>query len=148
MNMPHPCPFDLLVDRRWKCEVKVSQPNGTLEWKFNIHRHGQLNEDAVDLYIFRFEGVPTSKKAIHLLLPSPIGITTLAFTLRSLIETAAPRIADFLAFARGEYKRPDATIPALWAKPKKQKGNILKCSICGDSHTDLTGELLCMCEKD
>lgn len=76
-------PFDLRCNGK-RVEVKCAKYcHG--EWVFNIHRKGVLNESEVDVYIFRLEQVPDSKAAIHLILPAPIGITTIKMTLRSLL---------------------------------------------------------------
>jgi hypothetical protein len=86
--------FDILMDGKIKVEVKSSQPgvaSGKRFWNFNIHRNNKVDETEVDIYIFRFEGIPGSKKAIHALFKPPIGKPTLRFTERQLLEGA---IAD------------------------------------------------------
>lgn len=106
-KMPYTSSYDLLVDD-WRCEIKDAKPRvdgaGGKKWFFNIHRHGELKEDC-DVYIFRLEDVPGFKKSVHLLLPAPIGLKSMAFTLRSLIETAAPLVDNFKAFARGQWPK-------------------------------------------
>src|SRR6267142_4778407 len=63
--------FDILMDDKIKIEVKCAAPimkKGVPEWQFNIHRHNKVDEGEVDIYIFRFEGIPGSRKAIHALI--------------------------------------------------------------------------------
>lgn len=87
-KMHYACDFDLLVDRGYKVEVKTAgmqmKCGGVPVWKFNIQRHGALREKC-DFYIFRLEGVPFSKAAIHLLLSAPLGRKTVLISMRSLI---------------------------------------------------------------
>src|ERR1700690_3352708 len=79
-------PFDLLVDG-WRIELKSSEPRGqNVEWNFNIHRHGILNEVNVDFYILRLEKVPGSKAAVHLLFKSPVKTPTIRISFRSVIN--------------------------------------------------------------
>lgn len=81
--------FDVAV--AGKCvEVKVGIPrfNNRSQltcWRFNIHRRGRLSEVGVDAYVLRLESVPGFKAAVHLIVPAPIGRTTLQITLRSLL---------------------------------------------------------------
>ncbi len=43
--------FDLLVDRRIRCEVKAAQPREDPGgWFFNLHRHGKRSTGEVDLF--------------------------------------------------------------------------------------------------
>lgn len=103
--MPYNSSFDLLVDGKWRCEVKTSRPTNRKQhrsWFVNFHRHGKLSE-SVDLYIVRLEEVPEHKYAIHMLIKAPVGIKTMAFSMRSLIETAAPMVKDFRDFSKGQY---------------------------------------------
>ena len=41
----------------------------------------------MDAYIFRLEGLPDSKKPLHLVIPAPLKSLTVGITLRSLITT-------------------------------------------------------------
>lgn len=107
-------PFDLLVDGKWKCDVKVSylstrhaprrsDGTGMLYWLVNFHRHGKLSETC-DFYIVRLEKVPGFQKAVHLLLPSPVKVLTQRYGLRSLIEKGAPFVQNFKRLCAGDRK--------------------------------------------
>jgi hypothetical protein len=102
-RMPYMSPFDLLVDGA-RVEVKTATLKRQ-QWLFNLHRHGKLSE-STDWYILRLEGVPLSKAAIHLLLRAPAGKTTIAVTLRSLLNGQSAWADDFKRFARGEMENP------------------------------------------
>lgn len=102
-------PYDLMVDGL-RVEVKCAAPQkdraDALKWKFNIHRHGVLDEKQTDLYILRIEGLPYSKAAIHMALKAPIGQFTLEVPIRGLFnQNYAAAVADFYALAKGEYGR-------------------------------------------
>ena len=107
--MPYNSPFDLLVDGIWKCDVKCSAALDKIwpTWFFNFHRHNKLNEN-LDAYILRLENVPGHKKAVHLLFRAPTKVKTITFTLRSLIELAAPMVGDFKDFCAGHYQKEKA----------------------------------------
>lgn len=103
--------FDLLIDEKWRCEVKVAYPTKIItdvklvnrtKWFVNFHRHGELKEDC-DFYIVRLEQVPGFKAAIHLVLRSPVRVMTKAFTLRSLLEDGAPMVSDFRKVCAGKW---------------------------------------------
>jgi hypothetical protein len=85
-------PYDYLYEGK-RIELKHSKGTMRLDghtiWKFNIHRHGVLDESQVDFYIFRLENVPEFSYAIHLVIPAPLGSATLEITLRSLITQYA-----------------------------------------------------------
>ncbi|MCI0352845.1 MAG: hypothetical protein L0Z53_25775 [Acidobacteriales bacterium] len=99
--------FDLLVDG-FRCEVKTAEfrnKGHTHGWTFNIHRHGKLSEQT-DYYILRLQSVPYSNDAIHLLLKSPIGVSTVWISMRQLLSGLyAVAVRDFDRFARGEFGR-------------------------------------------
>jgi len=82
---PNDLPYDLLVNGEKRVEVKVCFRRDDGNWKFNIHRHGILDESNVDVYVLRLEGVPDFKAALHLIIPAPLGSMTIAISLRSLI---------------------------------------------------------------
>ena len=85
------CGFDFLMDGKIKVELKTARPSidhGNRVWRFNIHRHNKMTESLVDLYIFRFEGIPYSKKAIHALFYPPLNRKTINFSDRQLLEGA------------------------------------------------------------
>lgn len=99
--------YDLIVDGL-RVEIKCAAPhkNGphALEWKFNIHRHGLLNEQETDLYILRLEDLPFSRHAIHMLFKAPLGQYTIEVPIRGLFnQNYAAAVADFYALAKGEY---------------------------------------------
>lgn len=102
--------FDLLIDQRWRCEVKVAYPaknvahHNAVRWHVNFHRHGKLKEDC-DLYIIRLEEVPGFTAAVHLVMPAPLGIMAKAFTLRTLIENGAPLVENFKRICSGEWQQ-------------------------------------------
>lgn len=81
---PYGCPFDLLVNG-WQCEVKHATPSEEGKWKFNIHRHGELNESFVDFYIFSLDGVPFSKQSVYVLKKAPMGVKTIEMSFRTLM---------------------------------------------------------------
>jgi hypothetical protein len=88
-------PYDLLVDGKLRIEVKTSRPNRAgrdsqnPRWCFNIHRHNQLNESHVDLYVLRFEGIPLCSAAMHAAFRAPLGKATLLFGMKALLEGCA-----------------------------------------------------------
>jgi hypothetical protein len=77
---------DLIANGK-RVEVKCARPDKDGEWTFNLHHHGVLDEGRVDLYVFRVEGLPATKKPLHLIIPAPLKRLTLAMTVRSLILT-------------------------------------------------------------
>lgn len=80
--------YDLLLNGRIRIEVKTGKPRwvkGVPTWCFNIHRHGVLDESAVDFYVLRLEGVPYFRNAIHLLRKAPIGAKSVVVSLGSLL---------------------------------------------------------------
>lgn len=102
--MPYTAPFDLLIDSSLRIEVKTSQMQivkGVPGWRFNIHRHGSVNETKVDKYILRLEGVPYTKAAIHLLVDAPIVTPTIKISLRSLLDRYSPLVTAFNEFCAG-----------------------------------------------
>jgi hypothetical protein len=106
-RMKYACEFDLLVDDIWRVEVKTAKPQKRSgeqsTWKFNLHRHGKLLENT-DWYILRMEDVPFTKRAIHLLLRSPVGKPSITVTLRGLLNGKSIWTSDFKRFAKGEIK--------------------------------------------
>jgi hypothetical protein len=77
-------PFDALVNGK-RVEMKAARfSKGKL--KFNIHRHNVLDESSVDVYILRLDDFPYSRKAVHLVIPAPIGRHTVSITIRSLLS--------------------------------------------------------------
>ena len=85
---------DLLVDGKFKIEVKCAEAQhgkDEVVWKFNIHRHGILNEVS-DYYVFQFLGVPGSKSALYAAFKAPLGVLTLQFSLRKMIRELAPAV--------------------------------------------------------
>lgn len=99
------CPFDLLVDRIHRIEVKTSRARkikGIPTWCFNIHRHGKLSERC-DFYVLRLEGIPYCKYAVHLLLPAPVGRPTIAISFRSLVSgSSAIGVTNFRLLTHGQ----------------------------------------------
>lgn len=76
--------FDIFYGDR-RIEVKASEFNGEC-WRFNIHRHGVINETGIYAYIFRLDNVPGFIPcAIHLVIPAPIRRSTIAISMRSLL---------------------------------------------------------------
>lgn len=101
---PYKHSFDILVDHKWKCEVKTAKPiyvRGSLAWLFNIHRHGVLDEGGVDLYILQLKEIHGSKKPIYLVIKAPLQVSTISFTLHELIKKGAPLVEDFLKLKAG-----------------------------------------------
>lgn len=104
-------PFDLLVDGK-RVEVKAAEPRPDqqhgLKWCFNIHRHGIVSE-LTDYYILRLQSVPFTKASIHLLLKAPLNVSTIAISVRALLnQQYAKEVADFYEFARGLTKEQAA----------------------------------------
>jgi hypothetical protein len=91
-RMPqHYSHYDLLMDHKIRIEVKTSRIKGSkkkLFWGFNIHRHKIVQEREVDFYVFRFEDIPGSNKAIHALFEPPLTKQTIKYTQRQLLEGA------------------------------------------------------------
>ncbi len=106
-RMPYNSDYDLFIDSKWKCEVKSAKPISTRpmngpSWFFNVHRHGVVKENC-HFYVLRLEDVPGHKYAVHLLVRAPVGTKTVCFTLRSLIETAAPMVQEFDNLKKGRF---------------------------------------------
>ena len=99
-------PFDMLVDGRWRVEVKAaqSQRQGTgghqPVWKFNIHRHGKVEETDTDLYILRLENVPFCRYAVYLLFKAPVKAPTITISFRSLLNGRGQHAQAFRHFCR------------------------------------------------
>lgn len=101
---PYISPYDLLVDGKYRIEVKGGDKRAIKVgkyrydgWSFNIHRHGILSEENVDFYILSFAHQLA-------LLKAPLNVKTLAFRDRSLTKGKYQKhLAAFLAFARGEF---------------------------------------------
>jgi hypothetical protein len=96
-------PFDILVDDSKRIEVKTCPSvnlRGRTAWCFNIHRHGTLDENNVDAYILRLEGVPEAKAALHLLVKAPLGVKRVNITLRSLFDRYAQATSDYRRFCK------------------------------------------------
>ncbi len=88
-------PHDIICRKTgMRVEVKSAKLSHGF-WKFNIHRHGKLNESQVDAYILRLNGIPFSKNAIHLILPSPLRRYTINISLRSLLTIYAKYFNEF-----------------------------------------------------
>jgi len=102
--------FDMLIDDTHRIEVKTcpsTRKDG--KWLANIHRHGVLNENGTDAYIFRLEGVPGTTAALHLLMTAPLKKHCLVFSVRSLLYKYPNAALDFLHFAKtGELPRQKA----------------------------------------
>src|SRR5262249_50773732 len=99
--------FDLLVDNKHRVEVKCGLPSaidGLPTWRFNIHRHGVLNEET-DFYILRLERVPYSKRPVHLLFQAPLRVKVVTVSLRSLLMFHSQGVADFYDFAHGKFSK-------------------------------------------
>lgn len=77
-------PFNLLCAGK-RIGVKVSGGRADGSWQFNIHRHGTVREDHVDVYILRLEKVPGFERPIHLVMPAPLGRHCVTVSLRSLL---------------------------------------------------------------
>jgi hypothetical protein len=87
---PWHCPYDLLVETDTRgvfnrVEVKSSDfCQG--RWFFNIHRHNKMTENHVDFYVLRLDKFPYRRKAMHLVIKSPIGKRTIKMTLQGLVS--------------------------------------------------------------
>lgn len=105
-EQPYNAPFDLLVGG-WRIEVKAARlrkvKNGQFLWTFNIHRHGDLDENC-DAYIFRLEGVPHQSNAIYMFFRAPLRVKVFSISMRSLLNSERTGIMDFHRFVRGEFK--------------------------------------------
>lgn len=84
-------PFDCVINGK-RVEIKCAdlgsyiQPgNYSAHWSFNIHRHNKVDESQVDVYVFRLDGVPGFKSAIHLIIPAPLNTKNIHITFRSLM---------------------------------------------------------------
>lgn len=127
--------FDLLVDDIVKVEVKCCRrkknSHGLSEWKFNIHRHGILKEEA-DLYILRLEKIPESKHSLHALFLAPLNRKGVGASIRSLLGDPSwhKAFADFEAFLK--------TKPADMGKWKRNSPQLCRC--CGKTTEGMSYE--------
>lgn len=105
-KMPYSCTFDFLVDG-WRVEFKHGEPQSrasktTPQWKFNIHRHGKLNEQC-DFYVLCLAGAPYSAKPIYLLYRAPVGTTTIRISMTTLMNGDSDHVKEFDEFLVGKY---------------------------------------------
>lgn len=92
--LPYNYKFDSLINRK-RIEIKCGKIQSYGIWKFNIHRHGKLDESSVDFYVIRLEDVPFVRHNwIHMVIPAPIGVSTLAIGMADLIEGKYARYID------------------------------------------------------
>jgi hypothetical protein len=114
-------PFDLLVDGKWKVEVKTASPGKRrkgLQWRFEIMRHGVLNEVA-DFYILRLDQVPYTARAVHCLVIAPVMKTQIAISFRGLLDGDGYMAQAFQHFARtGNLLRTFSEIP--WSEVEQK----------------------------
>jgi hypothetical protein len=82
-------PFDILVNKTLRVEVKTASRCKDGKWRFSIHRAGELKEDC-DCYVFQFLGVPGSKNAVYAMFRSPFGVKTREFTLMGMVKRMGP----------------------------------------------------------
>lgn len=101
--------FDLLVDGKWRVEVKTCRPlpaSKFPEWNANLHRHNILNEEGVDYYVIRLEGGEGLwADAVHLLFKAPVKATHIRLTLRSLVNGYQQHVQNFYYFSHGDFDR-------------------------------------------
>lgn len=77
-----------------RIEAKYTTLNREGEWRFNIHRHGILDESGVDVYVFCLDGVPGGNP-LYLVLPAPIGSPTMVFSVHSLVKKYYPHVENW-----------------------------------------------------
>lgn len=98
ITSPYNSPYDALCNGK-RLEIKISQLRNSRQgwhWKFNIHRHGKLDESEVDAYILRLEKVPFAKRrAIHLLLQAPLNKLTISIDPIGLLTRWGKHYNDF-----------------------------------------------------
>jgi len=110
--------FDLLVDGKWKIEVKCAAPatkfskrKGTLRfWRVNFHRHGKMDEQA-DLYVIKLLDFDGSEPAF-ILMRSPYGSPTALWMEASIRQNWKQEMDNFWHFCKGEM----GIIEDMWAK--------------------------------
>lgn len=99
---PFNCPWDVTCNGK-RVELKAASFTKNF-WRFNVHRHGRMNESPVDFYVFRLEAAPAillGKAAIHLVLPAPLETPTVAISPRSLLTRYAKYFNRFDLISEG-----------------------------------------------
>src|SRR5690349_10198844 len=81
-------PFDVTADGV-RVEVKDSEidPNKQL-WRFNLHRHGALDESQTDCYVLCLRGLAKCAR-LFVILPAPQNKKTIQISLRGLFNKYA-----------------------------------------------------------
>jgi hypothetical protein len=94
-------PYDILcgtqrIEVKWASFFRWTQHGRKHErrgWRFNIHRHGSLNETRVDLYVLRCEPGEAASilgtSSFHLVFRAPLNRKTIDITPRSLLTRYA-----------------------------------------------------------
>src|SRR5215831_11117460 len=68
-------PFDLLVDKKARLEVKVggllSNGSGCAKWHFNLHRHNKIVDSKVDFFVLAIPDLNIFgiKRGLYLVIP-------------------------------------------------------------------------------
>jgi hypothetical protein len=115
-------PFDLFTPRGTRIEVKFSPfrmhkgenlRNGKQpRWFFNIHRHNNLEESNVDFYVLVCQPNDLTSAVgmdinIYLVVPAPIGRSTLGISMRTLLMKYGPFVDAVDAIRRFDVTRTE-----------------------------------------
>jgi hypothetical protein len=109
---PWNSPYDLLVNGKVRCELKVSEAKVLQKhhvmpfWQVNLARHGKISHDKIDIYaICCLTNRPDKKlgSAIWLMIPaSEIGpVKSFRLSIRSMAKNWGKWISNFEYFDRG-----------------------------------------------
>jgi hypothetical protein len=94
--------FDVLTDSGLKIEVKTASlgsRRGRDCWRANFHRHGKLKESGVDFYILVLDENDLFSCRIFVVIPAPIGSSTICITARTLVNRFAANINNWSLIA-------------------------------------------------
>jgi hypothetical protein len=97
--------FDVLTDSGLTIEVKTASlgsRRGRDCWRANFHRHGKLKESGVDFYILVLDESELFSCRIFVVIPAPIGSSTMCITARTLLNRFAANINNWLLIAGAE----------------------------------------------
>lgn len=93
-----------LVAGNVRIEVKAA-PLKNKKWRFNIHRHGVVDERDVDVYVLVLEGL--MKYRLYCVIPAPLNTPTLEISLRGLFGKFAKYVGNWDAIARSDNTRTE-----------------------------------------
>jgi hypothetical protein len=106
-RMRNNSPFDLLVNGRYRVEVKAARPSKNWRWVINFHRHGSLKEVQVDAYVVVLDGIPgNGKMPVYMVIPAPFGKAILDLSFSSILRKYRKYIDNWSII--GHQAGPDA----------------------------------------